>query len=146
MQMSDRKLIAIQPQDLRDVWPSIREQMHSIKPGDGAIPEEVFAACVTGGALLFLLEIDGERVGWMVIRPLGRDFHIWLLWARNGFDVMSVFRADLMQMARTAGSRMLTFGSNRRGWERVTGYHGFKVRSIIYECPLDGLTTENTTP
>ncbi|PRH10977.1 hypothetical protein C6T61_07335 [Burkholderia multivorans] len=142
MQMSDRKLIVVPPAELRDVWPTIRGQFDEIPMSDGTIPEEVFFACMNGSAVLCLLFVDGERVGWMVIHLIGRDFHIWLLWARNGFDVMSVFRADLMQMARVAGARMLTFGSSRRGWEKVAGHHGFKMRSTTYECPVDDLTAQ----
>ncbi|MDN7648287.1 hypothetical protein QZM40_10350 [Burkholderia multivorans] len=99
--MSDRQLIVVPPAELRDVWPTIRGQFDEIPMSDGTIPEEVFFACMNGSAVLCLLFVDGERVGWMVIHLIGRDFHIWLLWARNGFDVMSVFRADLMQMALT---------------------------------------------
>lgn len=142
MQVSDRELIIVQPHDLRDVWPAIREELLSMSPADGVIPEEVYMACAQGSAALCMLHVDGRRVGWMVLRHLTRDFHIWLLWAQNGYDVMAVFRADLMAMARAAGASVLTFGSSRRGWERVAGFHGFKVRSTVYECSIDDLTTE----
>lgn len=144
--MSDRKLTIIQPAELRDVWPSIRRELDQIPLPDGAIPEEVFFACANGGAVLCLLFVDGSRVGWMILRHLVRDFHIWLLYGINGYDVMSVFRDDLMRMARVAGATMLTFGSARRGWEKVAERHGFKIRCVTYECPLDDLTPEIAEP
>lgn len=139
--MSDRQLIIVQPPELRDVWPTIRLELDGIRMPDGSIQEEVFLACANGGAVLCLLSVDGKRVGWMILRHLMRDFHIWLLYGINGYDVMSVFRADLMQMARVAGANMLTFGSARRGWGKVVDRHGFKIRCVTYECPVDDLTT-----
>lgn len=139
MPISDRKLIAIPPADLAQVWPSIREEVASVEAPDGFIPEDAYAMCKANEATLFTLAVDGGHVGWMILRKLGTDLHIWMLYARPGFDPMTVFRADLMQIARDAGASKLTFGSSRRGWEKVASHHGFHVRHVTYECDLDAL-------
>lgn len=137
MSHSDRKLEAIAPADLSSVWPLIREEVAAVEAPDGFIPEDAYAMCRANEATLFLLHVNGGRAGWMVLRILGADLHIWLVYAENGHDVLTVFRPDLMEIARTARARKITFGSTRRGWERVAPQHGFKLRQVVYECDVD---------
>ncbi|VVE57752.1 hypothetical protein [Pandoraea anhela] len=137
--MPDRKLTAVAPTDLPRVWPEIRSEIASVESPDGFIPEDAYAACKAGDAVLFLLTVDGERIGWMVLRLLGADLHIWLLYASHGHDPMTVFRDDLMAIAKGSNppARKLTFGSSRRGWGKVAPKHGFRVRNVVYECDVD---------
>lgn len=142
MPITDRKLEAIAPANLPRVWPSIRDEITSVEAPDGFIPEDAYAMCRSGEATLFLLYVDGARIGWMVLRMLGRDLHIWLLYARPGFEPMTIFREDLMHIARNATpypALKLTFGSARRGWERVAPQHGFRLRHVTFECDVEPL-------
>jgi hypothetical protein len=142
MPMPDRKLEAVAPAELSRVWPLIRDEVGKVEAPDGFIPEDAYAMCRAGDATLFLLHVDGERIGWMVLRLLGRDLHIWLLYARPGFDPMTVFRADLMEIARRITPHpalKLTFGSTRPGWRRAAPKHGFRMRHVTYECEVDPL-------
>ncbi|MBB2999653.1 hypothetical protein FHX57_001984 [Paraburkholderia tropica] len=142
MSSADRKLTAIAPADLARVWPTIRAEVASVEAPEGLIPEDVYAMCRAGEATLFMLHVAGLRIGWTVLRLIGRDLHIWLLYAEPGFDPMSIFRDDLMAVARGATpypALKLTFGSTRRGWSRVAPRHGFKVRHTTYECDVDSL-------
>lgn len=143
--MEDKKLVAIQPNDLALVWPEIRAEVSTIEAPDGLIPEDVYMACKTNNAVLFMLVIDGKRVGWMVVRQFGSDLHIWQLRADNGYEVMKTFRPQLMEIARNANCTKLTYGSTREAWNKVSKQHGFKIRMVVYECPVDGpLSFENT--
>lgn len=137
--MPDRKLTAVAPADLSRVWPEIRSEVASVESPDGFIPEDAYAMCKAGEAVLFLLSVDDERIGWMVLRLLGTDLHIWLLYARPGHDPMTVFRGDLMTLAKGANppARKLTFGSSRPAWGKVAPKHGFRVRNVVYECDVD---------
>lgn len=142
MPISDRKLMAIPPADLAKVWPLIRDEVASVEAPDGFIPEDVYALCRSAEATLFVLLIDGERIGWTVLRLLGRDLHIWLLYAKAGFDPMTVFRPHLMDIARNATPQpalKLTFGSSRKGWFRVAPKHRFRVRQTTFECDVETL-------
>lgn len=132
-----KQILAISPADLVRFWPEIREEVARIEAPDGFIPEDVYAMCKTNQATLFFLMIDEKRVGWMVCRLMLPDLHIWQVHADNGYDVLHVFRDDLMNLARQAGASMLTYGSTRKAWAKVAGDHGFKMRMIVYEAQLD---------
>lgn len=132
-----KSLLAIAPNDLPKYWPEIREEVATIETPDGLIPEDVYSACRQGQATLFFLQIDGKRIGWMVVRGIGTDLHIWQVKAQIGYDVLRVFRPELMQLARNANATKLTYGSTRQGWNKIAAQHGFKVRMVVYESLID---------
>lgn len=132
-----KQLIAISPNDLNKYWPEIRAEVSTVETPDGFIPEDVYAMCKSNAATLFFLMADGQRVGWMVLRQLGTDMHIWQLKADSGYDVMRLFRAELMALARGANCNKITYGSTRKAWAKVSAEHGFSMRMIVYECPVD---------
>lgn len=134
-----RQLVAIPPHDLSAVWPDIRSDVASIETPDGFIPEDVYFACKSNNAVLFFLTEEGKRVGWMVCRPILPDLHIWQLKADAGYDVLRTFRSQLMELARNAGAKNITYGSSRKAWVKVAQEHGFKPRMVIYEAPVDAL-------
>lgn len=135
--MEQKQLLAVAPAMLATVWPQIREEVVLIEAPDGFIPEDVYTMCKTGGATLFMLHVGEKRVGWMVCRLQQPDLHIWQLKADNGYDVMTTFRDQLMELARTAGATTITYGSTRKAWAKVAVNHGFKMRMIVYETPVD---------
>jgi len=59
-----------------------------------------------------------------------------LLSADNGYNVLTEFRDELMELARKVGAQKITFGSRRRAWQQVAASHGFNVRMIVYELPV----------
>jgi hypothetical protein len=131
------RMVAVSPDQLTAVWPSIRAEVETIEAPDGFIPEDVYAMCKGGQAALILLEVDGVRVGWVVGRMIGTDLHIWMLKADNGYDVMRTFRPQLMDMARGANAKKITYGSTRKAWAKVSQEHRFKVRMIVYETDVE---------
>ena len=134
-----KTLAAISPNDLSHIWPEIRAEVATIETPDGLIPEDVFMACKSNNAVLFMLNVGQKRVGWMVVRNFGTDLHIWQLRADNGYEVMTSFRPQLMEIARNAGCTKITYGSTREAWNKVSKQHGFKIRMVVYECPVDPL-------
>jgi hypothetical protein len=131
------KIVAVAPADLATVWPLIREELDTVEKPDGFISEDVYAMCKTGNAAFFFLEVDDKRAGWMVLRLMQPDLHIWMVRADNGYDVMTTFRPQLMEMARGANAQKLTFGSTRKAWAKVASEHGFKMRMIVYEINVE---------
>lgn len=131
------KLLAVSPADITAIWPSVRADVASVEAPDGFIPEDAYAMCKSNAATLFLLEVDGKRVGFMIARLMLPDLHIWMLKADNGYDVMTSFRPELMELARNANANKLTYGSTRKAWAKVAPDHGFKMRMIVYEAPVD---------
>lgn len=134
-----KRFEAIQPGKLSEVWPLIREEVASIETPDNLIPEDVYFACKANSATLFLLHVDNVRIGWLVLRLIEPDLHIWQLHAEPGFDVMRLFRDELMDVARRANARMLTYGSMRKAWQKIASEHGFTPRMTVYECPIDSI-------
>lgn len=135
--MELKHLIAVAPTGLSAVWPQIREEVAQIEAPDGFLPEDVYVNCKTANATLFLLMVGEKRVGWMVCRLQQPDLHIWQLKADAGYDVMTSFRDQLMDLARQANATMITFGSTLKAWAKVAPTHGFKMRMIVYETNVD---------
>jgi hypothetical protein len=140
-----KSLLAIAPNDLSKAWPEIREDVASVEAPDGFIPEDVFAMCRQGAAALFFMFVDGKRVGYMVLRQVGTDLHIWQVKADNGYDVLTQFRPELMAVARGANCNKLTYGSTRGAWAKVSQKHGFKMRMVVYECGVEGQEAADNT-
>lgn len=132
-----KSLEAIKPADLKDVWPQIREAVASMDAPDHVIPEEIYAMCFTNQATLFILKVDGEPVGHAVVRLILPDLHLWQLYGKPGYEVISLFKPDLLELARNVGARSVTFGSSRKAWREVAEKHGFKPRMVIYELVVD---------
>lgn len=133
----EKEFFAIPPQAVQSVWPLIKDDMAKIDNPDETPIEEVYYMLKTNMATLFMLHMKGERIGFVVLRVILPDLHIWLTHAKNGYDALKVFRPELMQVARNAGAKDVTFGSRRKAWQQVSGEHGFKTRSITYFCPVD---------
>lgn len=132
-----KKLVAVPIADLPKVWPSLRAGIAEMDNPEQVIPEEIYAALYCNQATLFLLTVNGANIGFMVIRIIKpADCHIWLLHAENGYESLNIFRDDLMGIAKLAGASKLTFGSRRKAWQKVAVEHGFNVRMITYECPV----------
>jgi len=128
---------AIQPAKLKDVWPSIREDVASMDSPDHVIPEEVYAMCFTNQATLFILKLDGEPVGHAVVRLILPDLHLWQLHNKPGMDCMHLFKPELQELGKNVGARHITFGTSRRGWVKVAEELGFKPRMMVFEMPVD---------
>lgn len=126
----------IAPADLTMAWPEIRFEISSIEAPDHFIPEDVYAACKSAEATLFFLFADERRIGWIVLKRLGSDLHIWLLYAKSGYDVMTLFKDDLVKIGHAANCKMVTFGTKRKGWERVAPKHDFVIRQTVYELAI----------
>lgn len=132
-----RALIPIAPTQLGAVWSRVREPLLSLPCGDGWIPEDIYCACMQGGATLYMIDIDGTEVGFLILRSIndfdGRRLHIWVLHARSDVDVMAEFSAELDSIGRSINAVRITFGTTRRGWEKVAPRYHFSVRETVYQ-------------
>jgi hypothetical protein len=119
------------------VWPRLRAGMASIESPDGWIVEDVYCTLRQGGATLYLVVIDDEEVGFVVLRQIndfdGTRLHIWLLHARSDVDVMAEFSDELDNIARIINARTVTFSTTRRGWSKTAPKYSFSVRETVYQ-------------
>lgn len=128
---------AIQPAHLKDVWPSIREAVANTDAPDHVIPEEVYAMCFTNQATLFILKLDGEPIGHAVVRLMLPDLHLWQLYSKPGYDMLHLFKPEMLDLAKKVGARSITFGSSRKAWRNTAEALGFKPRMVVYEMPVE---------
>lgn len=132
-----RALIPVAPDGLGAVWPRLRAPLATIEAPDGWLPEDVYVTLKMGGATLYLIVIDDKEVGFLILRNVkdfdGARLHIWLLYANSDVDVMAEFSDQLDEIARGINASTITFGTTRRGWEKVAPRYHFSVRETIYQ-------------
>lgn len=132
-----RSLKPVAPAQIGAVWPRLRTPMAEIESPDGWIVEDVYCTLRQGGASLYLVDIDGEEVGFVVLRQFndydGPRLHIWLLHSRSDVDVMAEFSDELDNIARQINASTITFGTTRRGWAKVAPRYHFSVRETVYQ-------------
>lgn len=132
-----KAFVAVTPQQLEQTWALVKDDLAKVDNPDETPLEEIYFMLKTNQATLFLLYVKGEYIGFAVVRLILPDLHLWLVHAKNGFECLKVFRPEIMQLARNANAKMVTFGSRRRAWQEVSKDHGFNVRAIMYQCPVD---------
>ena len=123
------------PGDIRKEWDSIRPHIEDILAEGGyeLRPEDVYAACSTGTAFLYL----GEP-GFVIVQPKTYTFHgdpelvIWFAYSRD-HGAIEEFQSAIDALAVGNKFRRLIFWSNRPGFERVPGWR--KISSV-YERVL----------
>jgi hypothetical protein len=128
---------AIQPGRLKDIWPKIRDDVAKMDAPDHAIPEEVYAMCFTNQATLFILKLDGEPIGHAIVRLMLPDLHLWQLHSKPGYDMLHLFKPEMVELAKNVGARNITFGSSRKAWRETAERLGFKPRMVVYEMPVE---------
>lgn len=135
-----RELKQIAPMQISAVWPRLRAGMSEIESPDGWIVEDVYCTLRQGGATLYLVVVDDEEVGFVVLRQIndfdGTRLHIWLLHSRSDVDVMAEFSDQLDSIARSINASTITFSSTRRGWSKTAPKYRFSVRETVYQRKL----------
>jgi hypothetical protein len=128
---------AIAPADLKKVWPSVREHVANMDAPDHAPVEEVYAMCFTNQATLFILKVDDYPIGHAIVRLTLPDLHLWQVYGKTGYDVLELFKPEMMELAKKVGATYITFGSSRMAWKKVGLELGFKPRMIVYEMVVE---------
>lgn len=117
--------------DVRVVWDDIRPGLEHTRLKAGALwrPEDVYAACVSGAAALYVGEpgfvVVQRRVNALTGVP---ELLVWIAYSRAPGSIES-FQPAVDALAREHGFSRLSMWSNRRGFERVPGWH--KVASVF---------------
>lgn len=140
----NKALIAIRPAEMRAHWDKIRPGLLSLiergqNPG-GWLPEDVFFMALQGQITVFLIEVNGEDDGFLILRKIDEfgssRLHIWVLYSLTNKDVMAIFSDDLDVIANTAGCTSTSFGTTRKGWEKVAPKYGYSIQEVVYSRPV----------
>lgn len=114
--------VLLAPTDIRTVWSELKPELEQLKkwgPYSRWIPEDVYADCRHGAALLFY-----EAPNFIVVKDeveaiSGRRI-LWV-WLAKGRGVIEM-QPRLDAFARNQGYDEIRFTSPRRGWERTPGW------------------------
>ena len=94
------------------------------------LTKEQYAAVRDKKAWLFVCL---DPPGHMIVNHNGEKLHIWYLEGK-GFNAGMEF---IDRLASACGARKITFGTSRRGWERLAKKYGFHQEQVIYARPVN---------
>ena len=124
----------INPQELRNWWKFVKPGLEDIlkKSPESWIPEDIYADCYSGRAMLWVFSVDKYPVGFVVLANRGDALHCWCGWANSVGHFKSAVEC-VSEIAKAGGSKFVTFESWRSGWERLAPKFGFKPRTCVKE-------------
>jgi hypothetical protein len=82
--------------------------------------------------MLWVFSENEVAVGFAVLEPKGDALHCWCGWANSVGHFKSAVEC-VSEIAKSGGSRFVTFESWRSGWERLAPKVGFKPRTWVKE-------------
>ena len=133
-------LSAIPATAIRDVWPLVKPGLDKMleQYKDRWIPEDVYLALSTGAAFLYLIDIEQETHGFMVLKNFadtdGLALFVWVIYADPQMlkqeDRYEEILSQLDELARKVGAKRIRHYSHRGGW---TAKKMFKLKMHIYE-------------
>ena len=124
----------IEPKDLRSWWKFVRPGLEDIlkKSPEYWIPEDIYADCYSGRAMLWIFSVNEAPVGFVVLEPKVDSLHCWCGWANSVGHFKSAVEC-VSEIAKAGGSKFVTFESWRSGWNKVAPKYGFKPKSWVKE-------------
>lgn len=129
--------ILIQPDNLRSVWPQVREGLDKLPPEDW-IAEDVYHLVKAGQAALYIAVTDEGIAGFFVLRRLVAEFskepqlHVWIGYNAGDADVFTAAEGFIRHLAQQSGAKRITFASPRKGWMRR-----YPLIEATYEVPME---------
>ena len=131
----------MEPMDIRDVWPTVRDGLEKIKASTTAeampmIPEDIYACCVNKQAFLYM---DPERTenGFAVVQsnwcPFERinKFLLWVVYDPE-FGTADHYVDQWEEIARSTGHHCVEFVTSIDAIGRLTRKHGYQKVSSLY--------------
>lgn len=124
VEVADRKLALtmIQPDEVRRQWEYISGHLQRIlrKTREKWIPEDIYAALMSGNSACMIVTDDGEKAGLLIVRREIEDFSgipylfVWCVSLKNtDFDLAL---AELRKFADSVGVKSIRGESPRPGW------------------------------
>ena len=137
---ADVNLTPIDPKKISATWSFIRRGCEKVleKTNDRWMPEDVYMELRSGTAFLYMLEQDGDELGFLVVRrvmdPDGPVLFVWIMYTEPGLmredDNWKMVMSEVDALARSIGAKRICHYSSRSGFEK----HGaFTLKMHIYE-------------
>lgn len=114
--------------EVKQWWGFVRPGLETIlkKSSEEWIPEDIYANCFNGNALLWVLLDDSKPMGFWILIPRGDVVHVWC--AYTPYRVLDIGMQLFLDAVKSANMRRVTFESWRKGWDRVARKYGFQPR------------------
>ena len=126
--------------DIRLEWDWVKKGVESILRSSSHLtfrPEDVYAACISKEAVLWISEEGFVVTTGQTDQFTGeRSMFIWLAWRKQGGDLISRYGGFLEQAALDAGFDALEAESHRAGMEKVLVKNGWEVQTVQYRKDL----------
>jgi hypothetical protein len=129
--------------EIDEHWPLVRKGVEKIlfkmRGTYDLLPEELFVFLKRGMAYLYLIILDGNIVGWLVLRVMQDEFThrpYTLIWLGESSSTMAKELAikEVERLAKNIGHYKVAM-MGRMGWERRPP-EGWKVVTVILEKEL----------
>ena len=136
--------VYIQPKDIKSVWGFVKPNLYTIleKSPENWIPEDIYAAIVTGQAILCISTSKTEPNGFVVGRIIDRQvntiekdidtLHIWVGYANTMLREQEQWKL-IEQIAKEQNCKRISFETWRKGWSKKAEKLGFYPRTYIKE-------------
>mgnify|MGYP003135430441 FL=1 len=127
--------VYIQPKDIKSVWGFVKPNLYTIleKSPENWIPEDIYAAIVTGQAILCISTSKTEPNGFVVGRIIDIDtLHIWVGYANTMLREQEQWKL-IEQIAKEQNCKRISFETWRKGWSKKAEKLGFYPRTYIKE-------------
>lgn len=134
--------MALDPVDIREVWPTVREGLEAVKTATSPpwIPEDIYAACVAKKAFLYM---DPERTekGFAVVQSQWCEFEriskflLWVVYDPQ-YGTANHYVEEWEDIAIKTGHHCVEFVTPIDAIGRLTRRHGYKKVSSLYRKDL----------
>lgn len=137
------ELTAIAPADLARHWERVRPGLLAVMQAttDDWLPEDVYHACKSGHAALFIGHDGAEWLGFVVLKLVptfqSHRMDIWCAYSSGKIPAMRLYLPKIKELAQKAGATRIGFTSARPEWATAARRLGFKPMQVSYELTLD---------
>lgn len=113
------------PAQIRSEWDRVRPQLEGLAKGQDWRPEDVYAECLYGRAVLYTCP-----EGFVVLKELVNQYSgekylfIWVACGSGsveGHTLINWYWPQISVIAQSVGANRVSFESRRNGYERVLG-------------------------
>jgi len=159
-------LIIISKEEVPDFWhviqPGLKYMVEEKRNPDGWTPKIVFDALYQGKASCVFTSIfrsEDPKLGYknrdaaiedscgfgivqVLDGPDGKAFHIWIAVSNDTTNkaqapsILTTFHDEVWQLAKDAGCKYITFGSNQKWWADLAPRFGFEVQEVKYRVEV----------
>jgi len=118
------------PFDIRVTWDTVEDWLDIVAENQDWRSEDVYAACTTGNAALYMPDDDEE--GLLILKVIENPFtgdkalFVWVAYSPL-CDAQEKYSGDLEVIAREAGCQWIEFESKRRGFSKRGGWEAMNT-------------------